>query len=116
MRKATGQGIATITFTGEVLDVWYYQASLEGVEAGSAISSEILNELTGEDEIRQVQKQIISREIDLDGAPVDTADVYLRLHLLSYRLVKPHGTISNYYSRTWNNNANQIECKNSHPQ
>jgi 2,3,4,5-tetrahydropyridine-2-carboxylate N-succinyltransferase len=28
---------------------------------------------------------------DLQTAPVDTHDVYLRLHLLSYRKVKPHG-------------------------
>ncbi len=28
---------------------------------------------------------------DLDSAPVDAHDVYLRLHLLSHRLVQPHG-------------------------
>ncbi len=28
---------------------------------------------------------------DLDDAPVDAHDVYLRLHLLSHRLVRPHG-------------------------
>lgn len=28
---------------------------------------------------------------DLDQPPVDTHDVYLRLHLLSHRLVRPHG-------------------------
>ena len=27
--------------------------------------------------------------IDLDAAPADTADAYLRLHLLSHRLVSP---------------------------
>jgi 2,3,4,5-tetrahydropyridine-2-carboxylate N-succinyltransferase len=32
----------------------------------------------------------ITTEIDLDAAPTSTADVYLRLHLLSYRLAKPH--------------------------
>jgi 2,3,4,5-tetrahydropyridine-2-carboxylate N-succinyltransferase len=31
------------------------------------------------------------REIQLDAAPLDAADVYLRLHLLSHRLVQPHG-------------------------
>ena len=29
--------------------------------------------------------------IDLDAAPADPADAYLRLHLLSHRLVAPHG-------------------------
>jgi 2,3,4,5-tetrahydropyridine-2-carboxylate N-succinyltransferase len=33
----------------------------------------------------------VSRTIDLDSAPVDASDVYLRLHLLSHRLVQPHG-------------------------
>ena len=28
---------------------------------------------------------------DLDSAPIDAHDVYLRLHLLSHRLVRPHG-------------------------
>ena len=29
--------------------------------------------------------------IDLDAAPVDVPDAYLRLHMLSHRLVRPHG-------------------------
>ena len=91
MRKASGQGIATITSEGEVLDVWYFQANADGVDAGSALASDVIAELTKHDEIRGVKKEVVSREIDLDSAPVDTADVYLRLHLLSYRLVKPHG-------------------------
>ena len=31
------------------------------------------------------------RHVDLDAPPADAADVYLRLHLLSHRLVRPHG-------------------------
>jgi 2,3,4,5-tetrahydropyridine-2-carboxylate N-succinyltransferase len=38
-----------------------------------------------------VRCEIVRTVIDLDAAPVDTADVYLRLHLLSHRLVRPHG-------------------------
>ena len=34
---------------------------------------------------------IIAFVDDLDAAPVDAHDVYLRLHLLSHRLVAPHG-------------------------
>jgi 2,3,4,5-tetrahydropyridine-2,6-dicarboxylate N-succinyltransferase len=30
-------------------------------------------------------------EIDLDAPPANTSDAYLRLHLLSHRLVRPHG-------------------------
>jgi 2,3,4,5-tetrahydropyridine-2-carboxylate N-succinyltransferase len=40
---------------------------------------------------RGVRTDSIIREIDLDAAPVDVPDVYLRLHLLSHRLVQPHG-------------------------
>jgi 2,3,4,5-tetrahydropyridine-2-carboxylate N-succinyltransferase len=41
--------------------------------------------------IRQVTTRVITTTItDLSAAPVDAADVYLRLHLLSHRLVKPH--------------------------
>jgi 2,3,4,5-tetrahydropyridine-2-carboxylate N-succinyltransferase len=34
---------------------------------------------------------VVRTVIDLDAEPVDTADAYLRLHLLSHRLVRPHG-------------------------
>ena len=34
---------------------------------------------------------LVTTEIDLDAAPADASDVYLRLHLLSHRLVRPHG-------------------------
>ena len=91
MRKASGQGIATITPHGEVLDVWYFHVTCEGSEAGSTLTDEVIAELIGKDTTRDVTKELISREIDLDAAPVDTSDVYLRLHILSYRLVKPHG-------------------------
>ena len=33
----------------------------------------------------------MAAEIALDQAPAGTADAYLRLHLLSHRLVRPHG-------------------------
>jgi 2,3,4,5-tetrahydropyridine-2-carboxylate N-succinyltransferase len=33
----------------------------------------------------------VRTEIDLDAAPKDPADAYLRLHLLSHRIVQPHG-------------------------
>jgi 2,3,4,5-tetrahydropyridine-2-carboxylate N-succinyltransferase len=34
---------------------------------------------------------VVSLETDLSQAPADTKDAYLRLHLLSHRLVQPHG-------------------------
>lgn len=43
------------------------------------------------DQIRGVTKEEIAIEIDLDQPIKDAKDAYLRLHLLSHRLVKPHG-------------------------
>src|SRR5690606_7825539 len=42
------------------------------------------------DEARGTRQEVVVRAIDLDAAPVDTADAYLRLHLLSHRLVQPN--------------------------
>ncbi|MSY99981.1 MAG: 2,3,4,5-tetrahydropyridine-2,6-dicarboxylate N-succinyltransferase, partial [Actinobacteria bacterium] len=41
--------------------------------------------------IRRVKLENVFREINLLEAPIDAVDAYLRLHLLSNRLVKPHG-------------------------
>jgi len=84
---AHGHGIATLSGT-TVLDVWFPNPSL-GALAGEPDVS--LSELVGADEVRGVHKEVVSIEIDLSIAPKDATDAYLRLHLLSHRLVKPHG-------------------------
>lgn len=84
---AHGHGIATVA-GNTVLDVWYPAPAL-GPLQGSADA--LLSALIGQDEIRGVKREVVSLEIDLTGAPQDAKDVYLRLHLLSHRLVKPHG-------------------------
>ncbi|MEO9239957.1 MAG: DapH/DapD/GlmU-related protein, partial [Jatrophihabitantaceae bacterium] len=38
-----------------------------------------------------VRTEIVRTELTLAAEPVDAADIYLRLHLLSHRLVQPHG-------------------------
>jgi len=86
-RTASGHGLATITDAGTVLDV-YYPAPALGPEAGPATG---LAELVATDTDRGVRTELVHRVIDLDAAPADAADVYLRLHLLSHRLVRPHG-------------------------
>jgi 2,3,4,5-tetrahydropyridine-2-carboxylate N-succinyltransferase len=50
-----------------------------------------LSALAGVDEIRGVKREVVSLEIDLDKAPDSVSDAYLRLHLLSHRVIKPHG-------------------------
>ena len=84
---AHGHGIATLSGT-TVLDVWYPAPSL-GALAGTPDPS--LLEMVGSDPIRGVNRELVSIEIDLATAPKDAKDAYLRLHLLSHRLVKPHG-------------------------
>jgi 2,3,4,5-tetrahydropyridine-2-carboxylate N-succinyltransferase len=50
-----------------------------------------LVELEGMDELRGVQHVVVLTEVDdLQQPPRDTADAWLRLHLLSHRLVVPH--------------------------
>jgi 2,3,4,5-tetrahydropyridine-2,6-dicarboxylate N-succinyltransferase len=84
---ASGHGIATIS-NGTTLDVWFPSPSLSAL-SGSAPAE--LNALVGADVVRGVSRELISLEIDTTKPPVDAADAYLRLHLLSHRLVKPHG-------------------------
>jgi len=84
---ASGHGIATIA-SGKVLDVWFPAPALSALTA--AIPSELMV-LVGNDEARAITREIVSLEIDITQAPKDAADAYLRLHLLSHRLVKPHG-------------------------
>ena len=44
----------------------------------------------GTDPDRGTEQQVVFAQIDLDKAPADTADAYLRLHLLSHRLAAPN--------------------------
>jgi 2,3,4,5-tetrahydropyridine-2-carboxylate N-succinyltransferase len=88
---AYAYGIATLTANGTVLDVWYPEPRLGPVPDVNPEPAE-LSALAREDEIRQVTTKVVLTEIaDLQQPPVDAYDVYLRLHLLSHRLVKPHG-------------------------
>jgi 2,3,4,5-tetrahydropyridine-2-carboxylate N-succinyltransferase len=89
-RPAFAFGLASIAADGSVLDV-YYPAPALGNPSQDAQPPAGLGVLAGTDEDRGVRCEIVRTVIDLDAAPVDTADVYLRLHLLSHRLVRPHG-------------------------
>lgn len=94
MTAASAHGIATLTNSGELLDVWYPDPRL-GVGPGELPEHpelRQLHELNHEDPDRGVHRRLLSTHIpDLDLPPVDTADAWLRLHLLSHRLVRPHG-------------------------
>ena len=84
---ASGHAITTISH-GKLLDAWFPSPVL------SPLNPEIapgLKALVGFDESRDVSREIASIEIDIALPPTSALDAYLRLHLLSHRLVKPHG-------------------------
>jgi 2,3,4,5-tetrahydropyridine-2-carboxylate N-succinyltransferase len=87
---AWGFGLATVTANGTVLDVWYPAPELGSQPAGTKAPAELIA-AEGNDELRQVRREVVAAEIALDEAPAGTADAYLRLHLLAHRLVRPHG-------------------------
>ena len=84
---AHGHGIATLSGT-TVLDVWFPAPAI-GALVGKPAQS--LLDAVGSDDVRKVRREVVSREIDVTQPPQDAIDVYLRLHLLSHRLIKPHG-------------------------
>ena len=84
---AHGHGIATVAGS-TVLDVWFPSPAL-GALTGAPDAT--LTSMVGSDDARGVRREVVSLEIDLTVAPKDAKDAYLRLHLLSHRLVKPHG-------------------------
>jgi len=84
---ASGHGIATIS-NGTTLDVWFPTPTLS--QLSGSVPPELIA-LAVADVARGVTREVVSIEIDISKAPTNVADAYLRLHLLSHRLVKPHG-------------------------
>lgn len=89
-QTAWGFGLATLDSSGTVLDVWFPQPAL-GEKPADAVCPPELSALQGRDEDRGVTREVLLVEAgDLQTAPATTEDVWLRLHLLSARLVRPH--------------------------
>lgn len=109
MTSAYGNGFATLTDSGEVLDTWFFEFDLGSADAGAAEagtqaldltdastsapdSFRPLANLAGADELRGTRRVAVTTTIaDLDAAPADAYDAYLRLHLISGRKIQPHG-------------------------
>ena len=87
--SAAGIGIATHAGTAPdapILDVWYPAPAL----AAEPPAVPHLADACGEDPLRGVVTRPVTTTIaDLSAPPTDVADAYLRLHLLSHRLVAP---------------------------
>lgn len=107
-------GLATLDPDGQVLDAWYPSPALAGPDelqraadstgapAGgatrldpSAAASLLDLNVTGAcgpDDRRGVDRVAVATLVESLGAPpTDPYDAYLRLHLLSHRLIPPHG-------------------------
>jgi 2,3,4,5-tetrahydropyridine-2-carboxylate N-succinyltransferase len=113
---AWGVGVATLGTGSQVLDTWYPAPALASAEAVRARAGELGREVAvpgtvrlagadvgrltdvditaacGTDALRGVETvAVVTFVEDLGDPPVDAHDVYLRLQLLSHRLVAPHG-------------------------
>ncbi len=91
-RTASGVGLATVVDSGPkagtVLDVFYPAPALSP-NADTSFEADLRVAATTDPD-RNVRSEIVTTVIDLDAAPADTADAYLRLHVLSHRLAEPN--------------------------
>ena len=85
---AWGHALVTLDAQGSVLDAWFPAPAL-GAPDGSGAPAE-LEALAGPDDVRRVTREVRLVTIpDLQEALASTEDAWLRLHLLSHRLVRP---------------------------
>jgi 2,3,4,5-tetrahydropyridine-2-carboxylate N-succinyltransferase len=83
--SAAALGLATIA-DGTVIDTWFPIPAL----GTHAVDVPGISAAIDSSEIRGVSVETVTTVIpDLSAPPVDTSDAYLRLHLLSARLVRP---------------------------
>jgi 2,3,4,5-tetrahydropyridine-2-carboxylate N-succinyltransferase len=71
-----------------VLDSYFPSPRL-GVADDSAAPPALISAVV-DDDTRGVRTEVVLVQIDLAAPPAATSDAYLRLHLLSHRLVRPH--------------------------
>jgi 2,3,4,5-tetrahydropyridine-2,6-dicarboxylate N-succinyltransferase len=98
--SASGIGVATIAADGTILDTWFPEPELSAngdqptgtTRLSVAEVTDELAALASRDAERDVETVVVRTTIaSLDDKPADAYDAYLRLHLLSHRLVAPHG-------------------------
>ena len=108
-----GLGLASKNNRGEILEVFYPRplCNLSGnlADCLSGVSGELdtsaLNELANAllaaneqeqaelaQQLRESSATVVATPLVENAAPESVADAYLKLHLLSHRLVRPHGT------------------------
>lgn len=91
-RYASGVALVNVVVSGEhagtVLDAWFPAPSL--TQTPDLSIADELEELAAEHPARNARTEVRTASINLDEAPEDAVDAYLRLHLLSHTLVRPN--------------------------
>jgi 2,3,4,5-tetrahydropyridine-2-carboxylate N-succinyltransferase len=83
-------GVATTTADGTVLDTWFPAPRLGSPGTDGNDPPAELTALESTDEQRGVERRVVRTVIDsLDDPIAGASDAYLRLHLLSHRIVRP---------------------------
>ncbi|MGA3563220.1 2,3,4,5-tetrahydropyridine-2,6-dicarboxylate N-succinyltransferase [Melissospora conviva] len=90
-QPAWGIGLATTTADGQVLDTWYPAGKLGLGELPADADRTLPAGALGDRSLPGLRTVEVVTEISSLDEPIsDTADAYLRLHLLSHRLVRPN--------------------------
>jgi len=76
-----------VTNDGTVLDTWFPHVGLGDLP--DRPWHDVLPEVAPSDDVRGYGRRVVVMAIDTDDAPSSTSDAYLRLHLLSHRLMQP---------------------------
>jgi 2,3,4,5-tetrahydropyridine-2,6-dicarboxylate N-succinyltransferase len=87
IRTAWGRGLVTKDANGNVLDAWFPELGFGEIPESPV--DEAHRAAIRHDETRGVHISVVEASADIDVAPTDATDIYLRLHLLSHRLCKP---------------------------
>ncbi|HEX7095808.1 MAG TPA: 2,3,4,5-tetrahydropyridine-2,6-dicarboxylate N-succinyltransferase [Acidimicrobiales bacterium] len=82
--SAYGAGIGTYDADDRLLEAWYPVLGLGNASAPAASLP------TESDDVRGVSTRPVTISIKLADPPADAADAYLRLQLLSHRIIRPH--------------------------
>ena len=91
LTHAWGWGLASVDDNGTTLDAWYPDPHLgTAPDKGSRPDHGFGSLATSDPDARGVRRVPVFTSIDCDSPVADAADAYLRLHLLSTRLVKPN--------------------------
>ena len=106
MPLAWGRGLATVADDGTVLDTWFRELGFGDEPSPEKFEAYTTAEL--HDDVRRVAVRAVQVHIDTETPPASASDVYLRLHLLSHRLMQPRtinleGIFSQLANVAWTN-------------